>query len=139
MPAGKQLVNNLRLEFVLSAIIVGSMGGLRKSTQVRIEGMSCLNCAVQVMRKVSALPGVHWIGVSLGQATIEHDNVPPEHLLQAIRAAGNYKGRIVTATTREPGFAALAAKHRLKGSLVAAAGKASVSNAAAVSPVSGWA
>ena len=67
-----------------------------KTTKIKIEGMTCLNCAVQVQRALVAVPTVKFVGVSIGAATVEHENASPEKLLQAVRIAGDFKGEITT-------------------------------------------
>jgi len=67
-----------------------------KSIQITIEGMSCLDCAVQVQRALAAVPTVKFVGVTIGAATVEHENASPEQLLQAVHAAGDFKGGITT-------------------------------------------
>lgn len=67
-----------------------------KSIQITIEGMSCLNCAVQVQRALAAVPTVKFVGVTIGSATVEHENASHEQLLQAIRTAGDFTGEIRT-------------------------------------------
>ena len=62
--------------------------------KITIEGMSCLNCAVQVQRALAAVPTVKFVGVTIGAATVEHENASQEQLLQAIRTAGDFKGKI---------------------------------------------
>jgi len=70
-----------------------------ETTPIKIEGMSCLNCAVQVTRRLSALSGVKWVGTALGLVIIEHDKLRHEQLLLAIRASGCYSGQIVASTS----------------------------------------
>jgi len=67
-----------------------------KSIQITIEGMSCLNCAVQVRRALATVPTVKFVGVTIGAATVEHENASPEQLVQAIRTAGDFAGHIRT-------------------------------------------
>ena len=51
-----------------------------KSIQITIEGMSCLNCAVQVQRALASVPTVNFVAVTIGAATVEHENASPEQL-----------------------------------------------------------
>jgi copper chaperone CopZ len=67
--------------------------------KITIEGMSCLDCAVRVQRALAAVPMVKFVGVTIGAATVDHENASPEQLLQAIRTAGDFTGEI-----RTPGF-----------------------------------
>jgi copper chaperone CopZ len=70
-------------------------GGVAVNTiKITIEGMSCLDCAVKVQRALAAVPSVRFVGVTVGEATVEHENASDEQLLQAIRTAGDFAGEI---------------------------------------------
>lgn len=65
------------------------------TTKVNIRGMTCLNCVTHVQKSLEAIPGVKDVRVALGEgATIEHESVPEDKFLRAIRAAGDYEGQI---------------------------------------------
>jgi copper chaperone CopZ len=68
-----------------------------KTVKIKIEGMAGLNCAMQLQRTLCAVPTVKGGSVSIGEATVEHENASDEQLLQAVCAAGNYRGEIMTA------------------------------------------
>jgi copper chaperone CopZ len=70
-----------------------------KTVKIQIEGMSRLTCATLLLRALSAVPTVKGLGVSIGEATVEHENASDEELLDAIRAAGNYRGKIISIPT----------------------------------------
>jgi copper chaperone CopZ len=68
-----------------------------KTTQIKINGMSCANCATHVQKALEAVPNVKDVEVTLdGGATVEHENASDEQMLRAIRAAGDYQGEIVS-------------------------------------------
>jgi hypothetical protein len=71
-----------------------------KTVKIKIEGMSDLNSAIQLQRMLSAVPTVNSVGVSIGEATVEHEKASDEQLLHAICAAGNYWGKIIILPTR---------------------------------------
>lgn len=57
-----------------------------------VNGMTCMNCARSVERKLTATPGVTKVDVDLGaaRATVEYDAdlVKPEVLATAVRELG---------------------------------------------------
>lgn len=66
-----------------------------QTTRINIHGMTCLNCVTHVQKALEAVPGVTDVRVALNEgATIEHESVPEEKLLRAIRASGDYQGEI---------------------------------------------
>jgi copper chaperone CopZ len=67
-----------------------------ETLKIKIEGMSCLDCAIRVQRALGAVPSVKCVRVAVGLATVEHESALEEQLLQAIQTAGNYKGAIET-------------------------------------------
>ena len=74
------------------------------AVQIKIEGMTDMYSAADVLRKLAAVPGVRCAQVALDEATVEGQNLPPDLLLGAITAAGNYQGEIIprlTATLQE--------------------------------------
>jgi copper chaperone CopZ len=71
-----------------------------KTVKIKIEGMSDLNSAIQLQRMLSAVPTVNSVGVSIGEAIVEHEKASDEQLLHAIYAAGNYGGKIILPTRR---------------------------------------
>lgn len=52
-----------------------------------------------MLRELSAVPRVTWVGVALGEALVQHDHVPPQKLLEAIDRTTRFKGQIVVAST----------------------------------------
>lgn len=67
-----------------------------RTTRIRIDGMTCANCATHVQKALEAVPTVNDVRVSLGEgATVEHENASDEQLLRAVRAAGDYKGEVI--------------------------------------------
>jgi copper chaperone CopZ len=62
---------------------------------MEIEGMTCLNCVTHVQKALEAVPTVKDAKVVEGEATVEHENASDEQLLRAVRAAGDYTGKIV--------------------------------------------
>ena len=87
-------MNNFPFIFLHSGL--GSVNLMVKTVKIQIEGMSGLTCATHLLRTLSAVPTVRGLGVSIGLATVEHENASVEELLDAIRAAGNYRGEIIT-------------------------------------------
>lgn len=67
-----------------------------KTTKIKIDGMTCANCVVHVEKALEAVPAVKEASVVVGEATVQHENASNEQLLRAIRAAGDYKGEIVS-------------------------------------------
>lgn len=63
-----------------------------KTVIIKIEGMSCLDCAIRVQRALAAVPSVKCVYVAVGVATVKHEDASEEQLLQAVRTAGNYRG-----------------------------------------------
>ncbi len=66
-----------------------------KTTRIKIEGMSCENCVKHVQKALTAVPTVQVAIVTVGEATVKHDNASHEQLLAAVQSAGDYTGRIV--------------------------------------------
>ena len=67
-----------------------------KTTQIKIEDMSCEACAAGTQRALQSIGGVHAVNVNLpaGQATVEHgDEVAGQTLLDAVIDAG-FEARI---------------------------------------------
>jgi copper chaperone CopZ len=66
-----------------------------KTTKIRIEGMTCLNCVAHVEKSLEAVPGVKEASVTLDEgAVVQHENVEENKLLSAIQSAGDYRGTI---------------------------------------------
>ncbi|HEX9047280.1 MAG TPA: heavy-metal-associated domain-containing protein [Verrucomicrobiae bacterium] len=65
-----------------------------KTTKIKIEGMSCLNCVTHVQKALEAVPAVKEVAVVVGEATVTHD-AAEEQLLRAIHVAGDYRGQIL--------------------------------------------
>jgi copper chaperone CopZ len=66
-----------------------------KTTTIRIEGMSCANCAVHVQKALEAVPQVTEVRVVLDEgATVNHEGADEEAMLRAVKAAGDYTGVI---------------------------------------------
>lgn len=66
-----------------------------KTTKIRIDGMTCANCATHVQKALEAVPTVKDVRVSMDEgATVEHESASDDQLLRAVRAAGDYKGEI---------------------------------------------
>lgn len=68
-----------------------------KTTRLEIEGMTCLNCVTHVQKALEAVPGVRDVDVSVGEgATVRHEeSVQSDALLRAVRAAGDYDGKVL--------------------------------------------
>ena len=67
-----------------------------QTTKIKIEGMSCLNCATHIEKALEAVPGVKEVDVELEEgATVKHDGADPQQLLRAIQAAGSYRGELI--------------------------------------------
>lgn len=66
-----------------------------KTTRIGIEGMTCLNCVTHVQKALEAVSAVKEAKVVEGEATVEHDGASDEELLRAVRAAGDYVGKIL--------------------------------------------
>lgn len=67
-----------------------------KITRIKIDGMTCANCATHVQKALEAIPTVKDVRVSLGDgATVQHETASDEQLLRAVRAAGDYAGEII--------------------------------------------
>lgn len=66
-----------------------------KTTGIKIDGMTCMNCVTHVQKALEAVPTVKDAKVVVGEATVEHENASDEQLLRAIRSAGDYSGKIV--------------------------------------------
>jgi copper chaperone CopZ len=65
-------------------------------TKIRIEGMTCANCATHVQKALESVPGVKDVRVALREgATIEHETASEEQMLRAIAAAGDYRGKVI--------------------------------------------
>jgi Cu+-exporting ATPase len=63
-----------------------------QTTKLKIEGMTCPNCAVHVEKALEAVPGVQSASVVLGQgATVTHSGVDLPTLQRAVAAAGDYR------------------------------------------------
>ncbi|HEU6448287.1 MAG TPA: cation transporter [Verrucomicrobiae bacterium] len=57
--------------------------------------MTCLNCVTHVQKALEAVSAVKEAKVVEGEATVEHDGASDEELLRAVRAAGDYVGKIL--------------------------------------------
>jgi copper chaperone CopZ len=67
-----------------------------KTTRIKIDGMTCLNCVTHVQKALEAVPTVKRVDMALGEeAAIQHEAASDDQLLRAVRAAGNYRGQIV--------------------------------------------
>lgn len=66
-----------------------------KTEIIKIDGMTCANCMTHVQKALEAVPTVIGVDVEEGRATIKHEKATQEQLLNAVRAAGDYSGRIV--------------------------------------------
>lgn len=67
-----------------------------QQTKLKIDGMTCANCAVHVEKALEALPGVVSASVSLDDgAIVEHRGIDVEGLKRAVAAAGGYKAEIL--------------------------------------------
>lgn len=66
-----------------------------RTTKIRIDGITCLNCVTHVQKALEAVPTVKDVRVALHEgATVQHETASDEQLLRAVRAAGDYKGEI---------------------------------------------
>jgi copper chaperone CopZ len=88
------MVNNFPFIFHHSGL--DSVNLMVKTVKIQVEGMAGLTCAIQLLRALSGVPTVKGVGVSMGEARVEHDNGSDEQLLHAICAAGNYRGKIIS-------------------------------------------
>jgi copper chaperone CopZ len=88
------MVNNF--PFIFHLFGLGFLNLMVKTVKIHIEGMSGLTCAIQLLRALSGVPTVKGVGVSIGEARVEHENATDEQLLHAICAAGNYRGKIIS-------------------------------------------
>jgi len=72
---------------------------------LRINGMTCVNCSQHVERALEAVPGVKKVVVSdwqLGRArVIAEGNITPEELTEAVAGAG-YTASIQDQSTLKP-------------------------------------
>ena len=62
-----------------------------KTTQIKIEGMTCAGCVASTQRALGSVPGVRRVDVDLsgGRASVEHDGQTNDKtLLSAVRDAG---------------------------------------------------
>ena len=67
-----------------------------KTTEIKIEGMSCAGCVASTRQAIQSVTGVHRVEVDLsaGQAEVEHDDqTTADALLTAVTNAG-YDARI---------------------------------------------
>ncbi len=69
------------------------------TTQLQVSGMSCEACVSHVTHALRAVPGVREVEVQLaaGSATIKHEGVDPNVLVEAVREEG-YEAQPVVAT-----------------------------------------
>ena len=62
-----------------------------ESTKLKIDGMTCPNCAIHVEKALEAVPGVVSASVTLNDgATVQHNGVSVDQLKRAVSAAGDY-------------------------------------------------
>jgi mercuric reductase len=62
-----------------------------ETTQLKIQGMTCPNCAAHVKKALASVPGVVSASVSLATgATVQHTGVSIDDLKRAVVAAGDY-------------------------------------------------
>lgn len=67
-----------------------------KTTRIKINGMTCLNCVTHVQKALEAVPGVNEVSVLQDEgAVVQHENANPDQLLRAIQAAGDYEASIL--------------------------------------------
>jgi copper chaperone CopZ len=67
-----------------------------ETTNIKIAGMTCANCAAHVEKAITAVPGVKDVRVALNEdAVVKHEGVAEEQLLQAVQGAGDYRGEII--------------------------------------------
>lgn len=66
-----------------------------KTTRIKIDGMTCLNCVTHVQKALEVVPTVKDATVNVGETSVQHESATNEQLLRAIRAAGDYAGEIV--------------------------------------------
>lgn len=59
-------------------------------TVLRATGFSCPSCVSSIERQVGRLPGVQDVTVhfTTGRVVVEHDDVPDDDLVAAVREAG---------------------------------------------------
>lgn len=66
------------------------------TTQLKIEGMTCLNCVTHIQKALEAVPGVSNVTVTQGEgAKVEHTGADSQQLIAAVRAAGDYKAEVM--------------------------------------------
>jgi copper chaperone CopZ len=66
-----------------------------QTTHLRIQGMTCINCATHVQKALEAIPGVRDVRVSLDEgATVEHEGAPEDAMVRAVGAAGGYQAEV---------------------------------------------
>jgi P-type Cu+ transporter len=67
-----------------------------KTTQLKIEGMHCASCATLITRGLQKVAGVESANVNYGtaKATVTHDGVEPDALVQAVIGKG-YKASVI--------------------------------------------
>ena len=91
---------------ILGIGLILSLGlGAEKIAVIEIKGMTCPLCTVAVKRSLQKTPGVFKAKVKLNtrRATVRfQDNLDTDKLLEAIRAAGGYKGKILSVTPSTP-------------------------------------
>jgi copper chaperone CopZ len=69
---------------------------MKQTTNLRIEGMTCANCAVHVEKALEAVPGVISVSVQLDKgAHVEHAGVDEVSLKRAVAAAGAYNAEVI--------------------------------------------
>ena len=69
---------------------------MKQTTNLRIEGMTCANCAVHVEKALEAVPRVESVSVRLEEgARVEHDGADEASLIRAVATAGDYKAEVV--------------------------------------------
>lgn len=69
---------------------------MKQTTNLRIEGMTCANCATHVEKALQAVRGVTEVTVTLDEgARVEHDGADEGELKRAVAAAGGYKAEVM--------------------------------------------
>ncbi|WP_456392688.1 heavy-metal-associated domain-containing protein [Nitratifractor sp.] len=94
---------------ILGIVLILSLGlGAEKIAVIEIQGMTCPLCTVAIKRSLQKTPGVFKAKVKLNtrRATVRfQDDLDTSKLLEAIRAAGGYEGKILSvkpSTTQKP-------------------------------------
>ena len=69
---------------------------MAETTNLKIEGMTCVNCAVHVEKALEAVRKVRAVTVRLDEgAQVEHDGADEKELVRAVAAAGSYRAEVV--------------------------------------------